>query len=63
MNYEAKDLPFNQFEKIGMAMRDMLAMPSEDLKALLSGRTTSLQSIKIKDQDVDQNMNVKLSVH
>ena len=37
-------------------------MPPEDLKALLSGRTTNLQSIKIKDQDVEQSMNVKLSV-
>jgi len=62
MNYEAKDLPYNQFEKIGMTKRDVLAMSSDDLKALLTGRTTNLQAIKIKDQDVEQSMNVKLSV-
>ena len=62
MNYEAKDLPYKQFEKIGMTKREVLGMPPEDLKALLSGRTTNLQSIKIKDQDVEQSMNVKLSV-
>lgn len=62
MNYEAKDLPYNQLEQIGMAKRDVLGMPPEDLKALLSGRTTSLQSIKIKDQDVERSMGVKLSV-
>lgn len=62
MNYEAKDLPYNQFEKIGMNKREVLSMPPEDLKALLTGRTTNLQAIKIKDQDVEQRMNVKLSV-
>jgi len=62
MNYEAKDLPYNQFEKIGMNKREVLGMPTEDLKALLTGRTTNLQAIKIKDQDVEQRINVKLSV-
>lgn len=62
MNYEAKDLPYNQFEQIGMSKREVLAMPSEDLKALLNGRTTNLQTIRIKDQDAEQNMQVKLSL-
>ena len=62
MNYEAKDLPYNQFEKIGMNKREVLAMPPDDLKALLTGRTTNLQAIRIKDQDVEQSINVKLSV-
>ena len=62
MNYEAKDLPYNQFEQIGMSKREVLAMPSEDLKALLNGRTTNLQTIWIKDQDAEQNMQVKLSL-
>jgi hypothetical protein len=62
MNYEAKDLPYNQFEKIGMDKREVLAMSSEDLKALLNGRTTKLQTIRIKDQDVEKTMQVKLSV-
>ncbi len=62
MNYEAKDLPYNQFEKIGMSKREVLGMPPEDLKALLTGRTTNLQAIRIKDQDVEQSMKVKLSV-
>ena len=62
MNYEAKDLPYNQFEKIGMSKREVLTMPSEDLKALLTGRTTNLQTIKFKNQEAEQSMQVKLSV-
>ena len=62
MNYEAKDLPYNQLEQIGMSKREVLAMPSEDLKALLTGRTTGLQTVRIKDQDAEQSMQVKLSV-
>lgn len=62
MNYQAKDLPYNQFEKIGIDKREVLAMPSEDLKALLNGRTTNLQNIRLKDRDVERIMQVKLSV-
>ena len=62
MNYEAKDLPYNQFEKIGMSKREVLAMPSEDLKALLTGRTTNLQTIKFKNQENEHVAQVKLSV-
>lgn len=62
MNYEAKDLPYNQFEKIGMSKQDVLSLPPDDLKALLTGRTTHLQSIKVNDKDVAQRMNVKLSM-
>jgi hypothetical protein len=62
MNYLAKYLPYNQLEQIGMSKREVLAMPSEDLKALLNGRTTGLQTIRIKDQDAEQSMQVKLSV-
>lgn len=62
MNYEAKDLPYNQFEKIGMSKREVLAMPSEDLKALLTGRTTNLKTIKFMDQEKEHVSQVKLSV-
>lgn len=62
MNYEAKDLPYNQFERIGMNKREVLAMPSEDLTALLTGRTTNLQTVQFKDQDAEQSMQVKLSI-
>jgi len=59
MNYKAKDLPYNQFEKIGLSKREVLALPPEDLKALLTGRTTNLQTIQFKNHDVDQSMQVK----
>lgn len=62
MNYEAKDLPYSQFEKIGLSKREVLSLPPDDLKALLSGRTTSLQTIKIRDGEVEQSMKVKLSL-
>ena len=62
MNYEAKDLPYTQFEKIGLTKRDVLSLPPDELKALLSGKTTSLQTIQVNDQEVKQDMNVKLSL-
>lgn len=62
MNYEAKDLPYSQFEKIGLSKREVLSLPPDELKALLSGRTTSLQTIKIREAEVEQSMKVKLSL-
>lgn len=62
MNHEAKDLPYSQFEKIGLSKREVLSLPPDELKALLSERTTSLQTIKIRDGEVEQSMRVKLSI-
>ena len=62
MYFEAKDLPYQQFEKIGLGKREVLALPPEDLKALLTGRTTTLQTIKIQGQDIQQVMQAKLSI-
>lgn len=57
--YEVKDLPYNQFEKNGMSKREVLAMPSEDLKALLIAK---IQIVKLKSQIADQIAQEKLSV-
>jgi hypothetical protein len=40
----------------------VLSLPPDELKALLSGRTTNLQSIRVKSQDIEQAMQVKFSV-
>lgn len=63
MNYEAKNLPFALFEKIGMTKRQVLGMPKEDLLALLSGRTTSLKNITIKTDAGEVKKPVKLSLY
>jgi len=62
MNYEAKDLPYGQFEKLGLSRKDVLGMAPEELKSLLSGRTTGLQDLKIKEQDSEIGVKARLSL-
>lgn len=63
MNYEAKNLPYGLFEKIGMTKKEVLAMPKEDLLALLSGRTTSLRDITVKTDHGEIKEKAKLSLY
>ncbi len=62
MNYEAKDLPYGQFEKLGMSRKDVLGMAPEELKSLLSGRTTGLQELRVKEQESEIAVKAKLSL-
>jgi hypothetical protein len=42
INFKEKDLPFAELEKLGLASGGQLLLNVDDLKALLSGRRTSL---------------------
>lgn len=63
MNFEAKNLPYSLFEKIGMSRKDVLGLPKEDLLALLSGRTTSLRELKVETESGTIKEKAKLSVY
>ncbi|WP_162056009.1 DUF4099 domain-containing protein [Pontibacter pamirensis] len=47
MNFDIKDLPYAQFEKLGLNRKDVLNM-NEDLAALLSGNRTSLRTFSVE---------------
>ncbi|MHA6250073.1 DUF4099 domain-containing protein [Pontibacter sp. CAU 1760] len=47
MNFDIKDLPYAQFEKLGLGRKDVLNM-NEDLAALLSGNRTSLRTFSVE---------------
>ena len=49
-------------KKMGLSKREVLTMPSEDLKALLSGRTTNLHTIHVKEQLVERTIQMKFTV-
>lgn len=63
MNYEAKNLPYTLFEKIGMSKKEVLGLPKDDLVALLSGRTTSLKDLKIQTDTGEIKERAKLSIY
>jgi hypothetical protein len=47
MSFQIKDLPYAQFEQLGMSKRDVLKMNAQDLVNMLEGGRTSLLSLKI----------------
>ncbi|PTX13172.1 uncharacterized protein DUF3945 [Pontibacter mucosus] len=63
MNFDIKDLPYGQFERLGMNKKDVLSMKSEDLVNLLTGRRTSLNTYTIKDTNLEPlTVDAKLSL-
>lgn len=46
MNLEAKNIPYENLEKIGLGKKEILGWNADEMKALLSGRTTQLKNIK-----------------
>lgn len=76
MNFVEKDIPYDQFARLGLNKRDILFMKKDDLQQLLSGKRTSLIEIssidgkkldeKIKAKfslQLDENGNVNLMIH
>lgn len=47
MNFDIKDLPYAQFEKLGLNKKNVLEMRAEDLASLLSGNRTSLLTFSV----------------
>jgi hypothetical protein len=48
MSFQIKDLPYAQFEQLGMSRRDVITMQPQDLADLLNGHRTGLISLKIQ---------------
>ncbi|PRY13765.1 uncharacterized protein DUF3945 [Pontibacter ummariensis] len=48
MNFDIKDLPYAQFEKLGLNRKGVLNMKPEDLAAMLSGNRTSLLTFSVE---------------
>ncbi|QMU26556.1 DUF4099 domain-containing protein [Adhaeribacter radiodurans] len=47
MSFQIKDLPYSQFEQLGMSRKDVITMPAHELANLLEGRRTGLISLRI----------------
>ena len=74
--FQEKDIPYEEFARLGYNKRDILFMNKEDLKQLLSGKRTSLMEIysfdgrKLEDSikakfslQRDEDGKVKLIIH
>lgn len=53
MSFQIKDLPYAQFEQLGMSRKDVITMPPQELADLLNGHRSGLISLKI---DLGQGM-------
>jgi hypothetical protein len=41
MKFNASELPYHEFEKVGLKKKDVLGLPVDSLNALLSGRRSA----------------------
>lgn len=58
-----KDIPYEEFERLGYNKRDILFMNKEDLKQLLSGKRTSLMEINSFDgRKLEDSIKAKFSL-
>lgn len=48
MNFDIKDLPYAQFEKLGLNKKDVLSMKPEDLASMLASNRTSLMTFSVE---------------
>ena len=64
MSFDIKDLPYSQFEQIGMSKKDVINMKDEDLSKMLNGGRTGLVPLSIPLGDGMQPLQqeVKLSL-
>jgi hypothetical protein len=53
MSFNIKDLPYAQFEQLGMSKRDVITMPVQELADMLNGHRSGLMTLKI---DLGQGM-------
>jgi len=47
MSFDIKDLPYAQFEQLGMSKKDVIKMPPQELASMLTGGRSSLLPLKI----------------
>lgn len=57
-----KELPFKQFERIGLDKEAVLNLPKTDLKKLLSGNKTDIVTLKIDQKGIPIKLDAKLSL-
>lgn len=55
-----RELPFNQFDKIGLKKEEVLNLPKQDLKNLLTGHKTDIVPLKLEDFNI--TIDAKLSL-
>ncbi len=46
MNFDIKNVPYENLEKIGVSRKQILSLPLEEQKAMLKGRTTGVMEIE-----------------
>lgn len=59
MKFNANELPYHEFEKVGLKKKDVLGLPVDSLNALLSGRRSDFIRIDADGMKLD----VKTSLH
>lgn len=59
MKFNASELPYHEFEKVGLKKKDVLGLPVDSLNALLSGRRSDFIRIDADGMKLD----VKTSLH
>lgn len=63
MNYNINELPYSQFEKLGMSKKDVQnTLSFEDLDKLLKGEKTDLKPISIQAQNQRLDIETKFSL-
>ncbi|MDO4801039.1 MAG: DUF4099 domain-containing protein [Prevotellaceae bacterium] len=61
--FQEKDIPYEEFARLGYNKRDILFMNKEDLKQLLAGKRTSLMEINSVDgQKLGKSIEAKFSL-
>ena len=61
--FQEKDIPYEEFARLGYNKRDILFMNKEDLKQLLAGKRTSLMEINSVDgQKLGKSIKAKFSL-
>jgi hypothetical protein len=53
MKFDASELPYRDFEKVGLSKKDVLALPVDSLNALLSGRRSDFIRINADGMRLD----------
>ncbi|WP_276499848.1 DUF3945 domain-containing protein [Pontibacter litorisediminis] len=59
MNIDIKELPYAQFEKLGLGKKEVLTMKPEDLARLLSGNRTGLQRLQVGEFDIKAKLSLQ----
>ncbi len=65
MKFSADQLPFKDFESLGLSKKDVLALPAITLNSLLSGNRTSLMrfnDVKVQGLGTNFSLDAKLSL-